>query len=160
MSGTVVARRIVATPARSAADAWAVIVDIVTIEGSSARRELDRAAGIMMSLIAAEATKDSAIVIHGVGPRLRLYCLYDDEAVLGEGASEDQLHWCPTDGDWRMSVPCPRDDLSWVQKALPQVSTRITARDLSEPGPAEEGDEMLKATGDLGPVAVEAFFRS
>jgi hypothetical protein len=41
-----------------------------------------------MSLIAAEAMRDSPIVVHGVGPRLRVYCLYDDEAILGEGVSD------------------------------------------------------------------------
>jgi hypothetical protein len=160
MSGTVVARHIAATPARSAADAWAVIVNMVTTAGGTARGEFDRAAGIMMSLIAAEAPKDSAIVIHGVGPRLRLYCVYDEEAVLGEGVSEDPLHWCPTDGDWRMSVPCPEQDLDWIQRALAQLTTRITVRDQSDAGPADTGDDARKAVGELGQVDWEAFLRS
>ena len=31
-----------------------------------------------------------------------------------------------------MSLPCPADDLTWVQGALDQHSDRITARDLAE----------------------------
>lgn len=72
MSQTVVVRRIAATPARPAAEAWGVIVDLLAPPGSIARQELDRAGGVAMSLIAAEAMRDSPIVVHGVGSRLRL----------------------------------------------------------------------------------------
>lgn len=36
-------------------------------------------------------------------------------------------------GDWRVSLPCPMDDLGWVQAALKKHSTRITARDRDAP---------------------------
>lgn len=113
MTAAVVARHVAATPARPAAEAWRVITNIVTFPGP-ARQELERCAGIAMSLIAAEAMRDSPIVVHGVGPRLRIYCLYDEEAILGEGLNEDSLSWCPTDGNWAMSLPCSSEDLSWV----------------------------------------------
>lgn len=160
MSQTVVVRRIAATPARPAAEAWGVIVDLLAPRGSIARQELDRAAGVAMSLIAGEAMRDSPIVVHGVGPRLRLYCLYDDEAILGEGVSEDPLAWCPTDGDWAMSLPCPSEDLAWVGPALARVSSRITARDQTELAPSEGQERASRAGADLGPVDVEAFLRS
>ena len=107
MTGTVVVRRVVATPGRPAAMAWKVIADLVAPPGSAAREEINAVAGIAISLIAAESMRDSAIVVHGVGPRLRVYCLYDDDAILAEGSSEDLLAWCPTNGDWAMSLPCP-----------------------------------------------------
>lgn len=160
MSQTVVVRRIAATPARPAAEAWGVIVDLLAPRGSIARQELDRAAGVAMSLIAGEAMRDSPIVVHGVGPRLRLYCLYDDEAILGEGVSEDPLAWCPTDGDWAMSLPCPSEDLAWVGPALARVSSRITVRDQTEAAPSEGQEQASRAGADLSPVDVEAFLRS
>jgi hypothetical protein len=159
MSATVVVRRVVATPGRSAAQAWTVIADLVAPPGSAARQEFDRVAGVAMSLVAAEAMRDSAIILHGVGPRLRLYCLYDDEAVLGEGASEEPLAWRPTDGDWAMSLPCPTEDLAWVRAALARVSARVTARPQSEQAPDETQATASLANGRLGPVDVEAFFR-
>lgn len=158
MTATIVVRRVAATPARSAAEAWVIIADIVAPRGSAARQELDRVAGIGMSLVAAEAMRDSPIVVQGAGPRLRVYCLYDDEAILGEGASEDPLSWCPTEGDWAMSLPCLPEDLSWVQAALSRVSTRITARDQAEAG-SSETNSPSKERDDLGPVDVEAFLR-
>lgn len=159
MTATVVVRRVAATPARSAAEAWAIIADLVAPRDSTARQELDRAAGMAMSLIAAEAMRESPIVVHGVGPRLRVYCLYDDEAILGEGASEDVLSWCPTDGDWAMSLPCPSEDLSWVQAALARVSVRITVRDQAESAPSETQEQTRLASRELGPVNLEAFLR-
>ena len=100
MTATVIVRRVVATPGRPAATAWQVIAELAAAEGSAAREELDAVAGIAISLIAAESMRDSPIVVYGVGSRLRVYCLYDDDAILGEGSSEDPLAWCPTDGDW------------------------------------------------------------
>src|SRR6266536_2943872 len=151
MNPTVVARRVAATPARSAADAWRVIVSLVAPAGSEARQELDRVGGVAMSLIADEAMRDSPIEVVGVGPRLRIYCLYDTEAILGEGASEGPLAICPTDGSWLMSLPCPKEDLDWVQEALSRVSTRVTARDLKEATSPEPQNETGKAMIAPGP---------
>lgn len=153
----VVARRVAATPARPAAEAWRVITKIVTFPGP-ARQELERCAGVAMSLIAAEAMRDSPIVVHGVGPRLRIYCIYDEEAILGEGLNEDSLSWCPTDGDWAMSLPCSSEDLSWVAAALARSSLRVTARDFAEAAPTE-GEQVSATHGELGIVDLGAFLR-
>jgi len=160
VNATVVVRRIAATPARSAAEAWTVIAQLLAAAGSTARQELDQVAGIGMSLIAAEAMRDSSLVVSGVGSRLRLSCLYDEAAILGEGAREDPLPWCPTDGDWKMSFPCPVEDLPWVQAALASVSTRITARDMIEAAPSETPKSIRETSDGLGSVDVEAFLRS
>ena len=163
MNQTIVVRRIAATPARPAAEAWGVIVGLLAPPSSAASAELGRVAGVAMSLIAAEAARHSPIVVHGVGPRLRVYCLYGDEAVLGEGASEEPLASCPTEGEWAMSLPCPPEDLSWVVPALARasarVTARVTARDLAEAAPSETPAQPRTANGELDPVDVEAFLR-
>ena len=160
MSATVVVRRVVATPGRPAADAWAVIADLVAPPGSAAREDLAAVAGIAISLIAAEAMRESPIVVHGVGPRLRIYCLYDEDAILEEGSSEDPLSWSPTSGDWGMSLPCPRDDLAWVQRALADRSDRITARDWSGRAPSEdEPNPSQKIAANADTIDVDAFLR-
>jgi hypothetical protein len=159
MNITVVARRINATPARSAAEAWVLITDLLSAHDSSARQELNRVSGIVCSLIAAEALRDSPLVVSGSGARLRIYCLYGDEAVLGENASEGALAWCPTEGNWSLSLPCLSEDLSWVQAALARVSTRITARDAAELAPTEGTDSESSATATAFSINREAFFR-
>ncbi len=94
--------------------------------------ELLAVAGIAASIIADQAPKDAAIVVTCDGPRTRIYCLYDDDAIDGSDANEDALGFDPLKGDWRVSLPCPEDDLAWVQAALKKHSTRITARDLDD----------------------------
>jgi hypothetical protein len=160
MSATIIVRRVAATPARSAAEAWEVVADLVAPQGSATRQELDQVAGITMSLIAAEAMRISPIVVTGRGPRLRIYCLYDDEAILGEGASENPLAWRQDDDGWTMSLPCPPEDLSWVRSALARVSTHITARDMAETGPpAELPQDESQAKTASNTINREAFLR-
>lgn len=127
MTVTRVRRAFVATPARSASETWNAIVDVVTPEGVAGRSELVAVTGVAASLIAAEAWGKTAAVVFGVGPQLRIYCLYGEDAIVGDEANEDGLSWSPTDGDWSMELPSPAEDLEWVQSALAESSDRISA---------------------------------
>jgi len=132
---TTVARRTFrSNPQRDALQTWIAIVDLLT-QGRTgdSRTELLAIGGVAASIIAEQAPKDAAIVVTCDGPRTRIYCLYDDEAIEGSDANEDVLGFDPLKGDWRMSLPCPADDLGWVQGALKKHSTRITARDRDTP---------------------------
>lgn len=157
---TVVARRIIATPARPSSEAWAVMVDLLAPDkGSEARKELESVAGIASNLIADEAFEFAAGVVHGSGPRVRLYCLYGEKAVSGDWASESALAFNPTAGDWRMSLPCPAEDLGWVRDALKEKSNRITARDMNEDVEEEADSDDRKASAGFE-IDREAFFNS
>jgi hypothetical protein len=159
---SVVARRIIATPARHASEAWTIMVDLIAPDqNSDARKELDSVAGIAKSLIAEEAFKDAPAVVRGKGPRVRLYCLYGDDAISGEYANETTLATVPTEEGWKLSLPCPTNDLTWVQAALKNKSTRITARDLSEPVTDEDEDSQQgNASAKVITINREEFFRS
>jgi hypothetical protein len=149
------ARVIRATPYRPADEAWDVIVGLLAPEGGAARDELMKVAGVATSLIAAEAPKNDKILVWGGGPQVRITCIYGEDAITDD-AREEKLPRSPTDGDWRMSLPCPEEDLTWVQAALAKKSQRITARRLGEKPDtdAEEGQGASAATIDE-----EAFFR-
>ncbi len=127
---TVASRTFASTPKRDAAQTWTAIVELLT-QGRSgpARTELLAVSGVASSVIADQAPKDAPIVVTCDGPRTRIYCLYDDDAVEGSDANEDALGFDPLEGDWSVSLPCLTDDLSWVQSALKKHSTRITARE-------------------------------
>lgn len=127
---SVASRTFKSTPGRDAARTWTAIVDLLTRgkEGDK-RRELLAVAGIAASVIADQAPKDAAITVTCDGPRTRIYCLYDDDAVEGSDANEDPLGFDPLDGDWQVSLPCAAEDLAWVQGALKKHGDRITARD-------------------------------
>ena len=158
---TVLVRRIVATPARPTAEAWNVIASLLAPDAKSdARREIIAVTGIACSLIASEAMKDSSIVVSGTGPRIRIRCLYDEEAILGDEANEQPFATCPTEGAWEMSLPCPSEDLKWVRESLIKHSTKITARELSEEAFSESAESNEKSAAAEVVVDREAFFRS
>ena len=130
---TVASRTLKSTPERDATQTWIAIVDLLTQgKAGAARTELLAIAGIAASVIADQAPKDAAITVTCDGPRTRIYCIYDDDAVEGSNANEAPLGFDPLKGDWRVSIPCLADDLTWVQSALKKHSIRITARDLDE----------------------------
>ena len=130
---TVVSRRFTCTPQRDAAETWRAIVDMLTKgKTSSSRDALLAVTGIASSVLADHAAQDAAIVVTCDGPRTRIYCLYDDDAIDGSDANEDALGYDALNGNWALSLPCHADDLSWVQNALKQTDNRITARDMAD----------------------------
>ena len=142
---TVASRTFRSTPHRDAHNTWLAIVDLLTQRRTGdARAELLAVAGIASSIIADRAPRDAAMVVTCDGPRTRIYCLYDDDAIDGADANEDALGFDPLKGDWRISLPCLADDLAWVHAALKKHSTRITARD-SAAFIATEQDEKAAA---------------
>jgi hypothetical protein len=155
---TVVSRTIRSTPFRSSSATWTVITELL-LQGRSgaARAELHAVAGIAASLITDQAPKDAPIVVTCDGPRTRIYCLYDDEAVEGSDASEDTIGFDPLGGDWAISLPCPKDDLDWVTKALAVHSTRITAR---EPDAVIAADAATKSAAQSFTLDPKGFLGS
>ncbi|HMQ05464.1 MAG: hypothetical protein AB7J13_12190 [Pyrinomonadaceae bacterium] len=131
-----IARRIIAAPVRTASETWSIIVDLLSKEGGDGRIALGAVSGIASSLIADECLGDSPAVLAGSGPRLRIYCLYDEEAIDRSKANENPLSFDGTGGDWRLSLPCRTEDLEWVRTSLAAKSKRITAYDMDE----DEGD--------------------
>lgn len=151
---SVVARRICATPERSAAEVWRFIVNLVSLPGSGARRELEAAAGVASCLIADETPKGAPIVVAGSGPRLRIYCRYGEDAITGEGSNEADLNWDPTAGEWMMWLPAPSDDIEWVRVELANCGKRVVAY---EPEEGEPGSApKLESQAELG-INIEAF---
>jgi hypothetical protein len=149
---TVASRTFRSTPQRDALQTWTAIIALLTQgKASAAASELKAVAGIAASLIADQAPKDSAIVVTCDGPRTRIYCTYDENAVDGSDANEDALGFEPLKGEWQVSLPCSADDLSWVQSALKQHSSRITARDLAAAASAEKDAATQAQTLILDP---------
>lgn len=158
---SVVSRKLRSIPVRSAADTWkAAAFLLAPVETSDAHKELTSVSGIASSLISSEAMAEAGVVCTGSGPRVRIYCLHDEDAITGEEANESPLQHCPTeDEDWQVSLPCPSEDLDWVRRALKEKSNRISPRDMTERlGPQEEnnGNPALASAQ----VNKEAFLRS
>jgi hypothetical protein len=155
---SVVARTFVSIPVRSARETWNAICNLVAPESNSTvARELCSVAGVAASLISREAMT-APMVIYGSGPRLRVYCLYNADAIEGDGSNESALAFDATEGDWQMSLPCPADDITWVQAELAQRSRRISARDQNSKV-GEDETETDSAQSFVLKLDEEAFFR-
>lgn len=156
---TVIARKVAATPVRLATDAWQRITDLLAPTNAAARAELAAVVGIAASLITEEAMKSSPVIALGDGPRVRIYCLYGDDAIEGAKTNESAISGSPVDknDDWQVSLPCPSEDLEWVRTSLKKRSTRVTARDMSETTVGEE--ESSDSSSTAATINVEAFLR-
>lgn len=130
---TVASRTFRSTPHRDSMDTWFAIVDLLTRGKRTEAKDLLLAIkGIAASVIADQAPKDAPIVATCDGPRTRVYCIYDDDAIDGTGENEASLGYDPLNGDWAVSLPCQDSDLSWVQAALKAHGDRITARSVND----------------------------
>src|SRR4051794_21664203 len=104
---TVHRRTFVSTPARDAAKTWNAIVDLLAPTSThAARKELLNVVGIAASVISDRGPSDHPIVATWDGPRTRVYCLFDDDAVDGTDANEAPLGYDALKGDWAVSLPC------------------------------------------------------
>jgi len=127
---TVVRRDIISSPQRDAHATWGTISELLTQSADAdVRDEFVAVAGVAASIIADRTPVDAPIVVTSKGPRTRIYCLYDEDAIDGSGANEEGFGFDPLNGDWQVSLPCEADDLDWVRSALAPLSSRITARD-------------------------------
>jgi hypothetical protein len=131
-------RDVASIPLRSAKETWRAIVDLVTANDSVDRHQLDAAASIMESLIADEQPAKAPIVFKGNGPRVLIYCLYDEDA-MEAGLGTDGLQANPTAGDWRVTAPCEEGDVAWMNNTLKERASRVTVHPADKP-PAEEQD--------------------
>lgn len=149
---TIASRVFRSSPHRDSSQTWAAIVDLLTRGNDSAKRtELLSISGIAASVIAERGPRDSAVIVTCDGPRTRVYCLYDEDAIDGADANEEQLGFDPLKGDWRVSLPSPEADLAWVQAALKKHSVRITARDIAAANDIEENASAMSETLVLDP---------
>jgi len=129
MTPTIVTRTLASIPQVVATVTWRRIVELIAPHVTSpARAELNAVAGVACSCITDEALREDALTVFGVGPRVRFYCLYGDDAVEGDAVNDSPLTFIPTNGDWNMSIPCLEEDLAWAQSAVAKVSSRVTLR--------------------------------
>ena len=93
---SVYSRTFVSGPARDAHDTWRAIIDLLTRSCSEDdRAELIAVTGTASSVIADQAPREAPIIVTSDGPRTRIYCLYDEDAVEGSDSNEGPLGFDP-----------------------------------------------------------------
>lgn len=127
---SVISRTFKSTPARAADETWkAIAAFLVPGMDGPKYEELLSVCGVASSLIADQAPSSSPIIVTCEGPRTHIRCIYDDDAIDGGKENEAPAPSNLLSGDWAMSLPCPAEDLAWVQANLSRTSSHITARD-------------------------------
>lgn len=146
---TVVRRDFRSTPHRDATETWDQIVQLLTKgKPGAAMTELKAVSGIAASIISDQTPVSAPIVVTCDGPRTRIYCLYDEAALDYGDANEAALNYDPLQGNWAVSLPCQKDDIEWVQRALKKHSSRIAARDMATGFASDDAStESKKAQG-------------
>ena len=153
---TVVSRRFVARPVRTAGETWTAITNLICGTDCSAAAEFLNVGGIASSLIADEALRDDPFVLVGSGPRLRIYCLYDEDAISADDKNEEALTWKPTEKEWKAFLPCASEDIDWVTAALNKQSSRFFAYDVAK-GIGEGTDITKKSQSSDMRINTEGF---
>lgn len=129
---TVVVRKFSASPEKDAVGVWNAITDLVCHDVCAPRGEFVEVKGGACSVISDQVVKDHPIVIRGSGPLLRIYCLYGEDAVLGQDINEDSISWNPFKSDWKVYIPCPKDELDGLQTFLSKRCSNFEAYDPKE----------------------------
>ncbi len=137
---SVIARKFSACPVRTAANTWNAIVNVIASASTDGRLELLKIEGIAASIISDETPNKSPITIIGSGPRLRIYCLYEEDGST-EDANESPLNWNPFADDWVIYLPAEKNDLAWISKALSEKGTRFKAYEAGTKPVADEEDK-------------------
>ena len=160
MTPTVARRDFRSVPHRDAATTWAAIVDLLTAGNNDVakRHELMNVSGVASSVIADQAPCASPIVVTCDGPRTRIYCSYDDDAMDDSSSNESTLGFDALRGDWQVSLPVAEEDLAWVRSALKKSTNRVVARN------KDSGTEVEQKTGASASsplvLDVEGFMKS
>lgn len=140
-----VRRDIASVPVRSAKETWRAIIELVTGSDSIDTHQLEAAASVMESLIADELPASVPIVFKGSGPRVLVYCLYN-EAAMEAGLDIDELTTNPTTGNWRVTAPCEDDDVDWMNRTLEARAPRVVVHAADE-APSEAGGDEADVKG-------------
>ncbi|MFT3980631.1 MAG: hypothetical protein QM687_09195 [Ferruginibacter sp.] len=150
---SVVSRRFAASPARTAAEVWQVIVNIIAADNAAVKQQLNDITGIVASIISDETPANNPITIIGAGPRLRVYCLFGDDAI-GDDANEAALTWNPFEKSWEAYFPVEEADYDWVSKLLKEKSTQFKAYKAGEKIKAEENEDDVKTESGFNQLSI------
>ncbi len=92
--------------------------------------------------------KDYAIISVGSGDQVRIYCIYDEDALVEENANETALAFDATSKDWKVSIPAEIEDVDWCKAELSKLSNRITVRKKTESFESD-GEEKSSSSSTL-----------
>lgn len=154
---SIVARKFNASPARLSSETWAAISTLVCGDDEKALAEFTVVTGIGSSLLNDQLFEANAMVVVSKGPRLRIYCLYGEDAISGEDQNEEPLSWKPTEEEWHVFLPCAADEIKEIKKALKSKSNKFSAYDVDVGLPEDATDHMENSDSAKASIDFAAF---
>ncbi len=133
-----VARRFVGSPVRLSSDTWKAISALICQTNLTASGEFERVAGVASCILNDGVFAENPVVVKNAGPRLRVYCLYGEDATSGEDKNEDALSWKPTEKEWHVFLPCVADEFDETAKSLKGKSTKFSVYNIDKGVPDDE----------------------
>ena len=152
-----VARRFTASPARLSSATWKAISGLVCKADSSAASEFAKVAGVASSLINERFFAEHPLVVKNKGPRLRIYCVYGDDATTGDGANENELSWSPTANEWHAFLPCSEEQHEHMAAYIAGKSAKFSIYNVEKGIPDDETSEAEDSTTEAASVNWDAF---
>ena len=140
-------RDVASVPLRSAKETWDTIVQLVSGNGTVDGEQLEDARSVMECVIADEQPAAVPIVLKGGGPRVVIYCKYNEDA-MEAGLEVDSMSEVPTAGDWRLNAPCEQEDKEWMNNSLKDGASRVSVYAANEP-PIDEEEKSSEASSVL-----------
>ena len=150
---SIISRTFAACPARTAAVTWEAIVNVISADSAGAKQLLNSISGVIASIISDETLANNAITVVGTGPRLRVYCLYGDDAISDE-ANEASLSWKPFEKDWEIYFPVEESDLAWVTKLLKETNSKLKTYKAGDKIKGEAVDEENKPASNFTQLSI------
>ncbi len=144
---SLVARKFNASPARLSSATWKAITEVVCKNDAVATKEFTSVAGLASSLINDRRFLENPLVVKNEGPRLRVYCLYGEDAVTGEDSNEDELSWQPTTKQWHAFLPCSADELKELTAILRGKSVKFSLYDVAKGIPDDADEKVEESSG-------------
>lgn len=132
MTLSVSVRKVVACPERTASEVWDFITEMLCHSSQEAAQQFKDVKGGVSSVISDEILENSAIVIKGTGPIVRIYCLYGDDAISGEDKKEEPINWELFKDGWKVYIPCIEEEIDSLKKYLEKKSNRFEVYNKNE----------------------------
>ena len=135
---SVATRKFAASPKRNAAETWTAIMAAIAPNNDSVKSVLASVTGVAASVIAEGTPSSFPITVVGSGSRLRVYCLYDEDAVTAEEAHEDPLSWNIFESEWKIHFPADEVNFEPLKKILEGRGGQFVAYKIGEVIKGEE----------------------
>jgi hypothetical protein len=152
-----VARRFLASPVRLSSIAWEAISNLICQGDARAASEFAKVSGIASSQINDRILKDNPLILKNDGPRLRVYCLYGEDATGGDDKNEDSLSWKPTASEWHVFLPCSAEEYDEMKSILKGKSAKFTLYNIDDGIPDADDTKASETTENVTTIDWGAF---